>query len=151
MEPRKAMCDHNWLFTLLTRSLVKHPIVGTEPRAMPVINHVGVTNVARHRLQEKPGSIISLCIPGTRGSSIGRRGSSIGWRGSSMVAHQTVVLQSRVQIQHLPSPQLTANLLVGCHLGKALGCGLTSMRGNRGENYKNGPLVHQKHTKEKKE
>jgi hypothetical protein len=29
----------------------------------------------------------------------------------------------------------------------ALGCGLTSVRGNRGENYKNEPLVRQKHTK----
>jgi hypothetical protein len=67
-----------------------------------------------------------------------------------MVAHQTVVLQSRVQIRRLPSPQLTANLLVGCHLGMALGCGLTSVRGNRGENYENEPLVRQKHTKKKK-
>jgi hypothetical protein len=32
----------------------------------------------------------------------------------------------------------------------ALGCGLTSVRGNRGENYENEPLVHQKHTKKKK-
>jgi hypothetical protein len=32
----------------------------------------------------------------------------------------------------------------------ALGCGLTSVRGNRGENYKNEPLVHQKTNKEKK-
>jgi hypothetical protein len=42
---------------------------------------------------------------------------NLGWRGGSMVAHQTVVLQSRVQIRHLPSPQQTANLLEGCHLG----------------------------------
>ncbi len=68
-----------------------------------------------------------------------------------MVAHQTVVLQSRVRIQRLPSPQLTANLLVGCHLGMALGCGLTSVKGNRGENYENYPLVRQKHTKKIKE
>jgi hypothetical protein len=67
-----------------------------------------------------------------------------------MVAYQTVVLQSRVQIRRLPSPQLTANLLVGCHLRLALGCGLTSLRGNRGENYENEPLVRQKHTKKKK-
>jgi hypothetical protein len=33
----------------------------------------------------------------------------------------------------------------------ALGCGLTSVRGNRGENYENEPLVRQKHTKKKKE
>jgi hypothetical protein len=67
-----------------------------------------------------------------------------------MIAHQTVVLQSRVRIWRLPSPQLTANLLVGCHLGMELGCGLTSARGNRGENYANEPLVRQKHTKKKK-
>jgi hypothetical protein len=30
-----------------------------------------------------------------------------------------------------------------------LGCGLTSVRGNRGENYENAPLVRQKHTKKK--
>ncbi len=67
-----------------------------------------------------------------------------------MVAHQTVVLQSRVRIRRLPSPQLTPNLPVGCHLGMALGCRLTSVRGNRGENYENEPLVPQKHTKGKK-
>jgi hypothetical protein len=33
-----------------------------------------------------------------------------------MAARQTVVLQSWVQIQYLPSPQLTANLVVGRHL-----------------------------------
>jgi hypothetical protein len=32
----------------------------------------------------------------------------------------------------------------------ALGCGLTSVRDNRGKNYKNQPLVPQKHTKKKK-
>jgi hypothetical protein len=32
----------------------------------------------------------------------------------------------------------------------ALGCGLTSVRGNRGKNYENVPLVPQKHTKKKK-
>jgi hypothetical protein len=31
----------------LAQSLVKLPIVGAEPRARPVINHVRVTNVAR--------------------------------------------------------------------------------------------------------
>ncbi len=67
-----------------------------------------------------------------------------------MVAHQAVVLQSQVRIRPLPSPQLTANLLVGCHPGMALGCGLTSVRGNRGKNYDNEPLVPQKQTKEKK-
>ncbi len=33
--------------------------------------------------------------------------------------------------------------------GMALGCGLTTVRGNRGENYENEPLVRQKHIKEK--
>jgi hypothetical protein len=67
-----------------------------------------------------------------------------------MVAHQAVVLQSRVRIRCFPSPQLTANLLLGCHLGMALGCGLTSVRGNRGKNYDNELLVPLKHTKKKK-
>ncbi len=66
-----------------------------------------------------------------------------------MVAYQTVVLQSRFRIRRPPSPQLTANLLVGCHLEMALGCGLTSVRGNRGENYENEPLVRQKTYKER--
>ncbi len=66
-----------------------------------------------------------------------------------MVAHQTVVLQSRVLIWRLPSPQLTANLLVGYHLGWHLATGLISVRGNRGENYENEPLVRQKHIKKK--
>jgi hypothetical protein len=67
-----------------------------------------------------------------------------------MVAYQAVVLQSWVRIRRLPSPQLTANLLVGCHVGMALSCGLTSVRGNRGKNYENEPLVLQKHTKKTK-
>jgi hypothetical protein len=46
-----------------------------------------------------------------------------GRHGGSMVAWQTVVLQSRVQIQRLPSLQLTADLLVGCHLGWHLAAG----------------------------
>jgi hypothetical protein len=33
--------------------------------------------------------------------------------------------------------------------GMALGCGVTSVRGNRGENYKNELLVRQKHIKKK--
>jgi hypothetical protein len=67
-------------------------------------------------------------------------------RDSSMVACQTVVLLSWVRIWRLPSPQLTANPLVGCHLG----CGLTSVRGNRGEKLQKLTLVRQKHTKKKK-
>jgi hypothetical protein len=63
---------------------------------------------------------------------------NLGRCGGSMVANQTIVLKSRVRIWRLPSPQLTANLLVGCYLGWHLdGCGLTSVRGGRGENYKN--------------
>jgi hypothetical protein len=46
-----------------------------------------------------------------------------GRHGGSVVACLTVVLQSRVRIRHLPSPQLTANLLVGCHLGWHLAAG----------------------------
>jgi hypothetical protein len=65
MEPGKAMCNHSWLFTHCQRDPVKLSIVGTEPRARPEINHFGVTNEARQRYQEKPGSIVSLCIPGT--------------------------------------------------------------------------------------
>jgi hypothetical protein len=37
-----------------------------------------------------------------------------GMYGGSIVVCQTFILQSWVQIWHLPSPQLTANLLVGC-------------------------------------
>jgi hypothetical protein len=50
-----------------------------------------------------------------------------------MVACQTVVLQTRVRIRCLPSSQLLANLLVGCHLGLAL----ASVRGNRRKYYSN--------------
>jgi hypothetical protein len=70
---------------------------------------------------------------GKRGSSFGKAwwfnvgkahgGSMLGRRGGSMVACQTVVLQSWVRIRRLPSPQLTANLLVGCHLGWHLAAG----------------------------
>jgi hypothetical protein len=60
-----------------------------------------------------------------------------------------LVLQSQVRIRRLPSPQLTANLLMGCQLGWHL-ARLTSVRGNRGENYENEPQVHQKHIRKKK-
>jgi hypothetical protein len=40
-----------------------------------------------------------------------------------MVVHLTVVLQSRVRIRCLPSPQLIAYLLVGCYLGWHLAVG----------------------------
>ncbi len=48
---------------------------------------------------------------------------AFGRHGGSVVACLTVVLQSRVQIWCLPSPQLTANLMVGCHLGWHLAAG----------------------------
>ncbi len=50
------------------------------------------------------------------------------------------------------SPQPTADCRSpgGLPPGMALGCGLTSVRGNRGENYENEPLVRQKHIKKKK-
>jgi hypothetical protein len=45
------------------------------------------------------------------------------------------------------SPQTTADCQSpgGLPPGMALGCRLTSVRGNRGENYENEPLVRQKH------
>jgi hypothetical protein len=57
-----------------------------------------------------------------------------------------------VQGSNLVSPQPTADFQSpgGLTPGMALGCGLTSVRGNRGENYKNEPLVRQKHIKKKK-
>ncbi len=64
--------------------------------------------------------------------------------------HHTVVLQSRVQIQRLPSPQLTANLLVGCHLGWHLAAGWPLWGATEEKNYENEPLVPQKHIKKKK-
>jgi hypothetical protein len=49
---------------------------------------------------------------------------SLKWLGS-IVARQTVVLQSRARIRRLPTPQQTANLLEGCHLGLHLAAGWT--------------------------
>ncbi len=81
---------------------------------------------------------------------MGRHGSSMGRRGSSMVARQTVVLKSRVQIWRLPSPQLSANLLVGCHLGWHMSAGWPLWGATEEKITKKEPLVHQKHTKKKK-
>ncbi len=49
------------------------------------------------------------------------------------------------------SPQPTADCQSpgGLPPGMALGCRLTSVRGNRGENYENEPLVRKKHIKKK--
>jgi hypothetical protein len=53
---------------------------------------------------------------------------------------------------NLASPQPTADRQSpgGLPPGMALGCGLTSVRGNRGENYENKPLVRQETNREKK-
>jgi hypothetical protein len=56
------------------------------------------------------GGVVAQCLGGVVAQWFGRR-------GGSMVVRQTVVPQSRVQIRHLPSPQLIDYLLVGCHLG----------------------------------
>jgi hypothetical protein len=50
------------------------------------------------------------------------------------------------------SPQPTADCQSPGELPPliALGCGLTSVKGNRGENYESKPLVCQKHIKKKK-
>jgi hypothetical protein len=50
------------------------------------------------------------------------------------------------------SPQPTADCPSpgGLPPGMAFGRGLTSVRGNRGENYENEPMVRQKHAKKKK-
>ncbi len=66
-----------------------------------------------------------------------------------MVASQTVVLQSPGSNPVSPQPTVDCQSPGGLPPRMALGCGLTSVRGNRGENYENEPLVHQKHTKKK--
>ncbi len=67
-----------------------------------------------------------------------------------MVARQTVVLQSQVLIRRLPSPQLSANLLVGCHLGWHMAADWPLWGATEENITKKEPLVHQKHTKKKK-
>ncbi len=64
-------------------------------------------------------------------AQIGRHGGSVmrgmvaqNWEAWwPVVARLAVVLHSRVRIWRLPRPQLTANLLVGCHLGWHLAVG----------------------------
>jgi hypothetical protein len=73
-----------------------------------------------------------------------------GRHGGSVVAHLTVVLQSRVRIRCLPSPQLTANLLVGCHLGWHLAACWPLWGATEEKIMRNEPLVRQKHIKKKK-
>ncbi len=60
-----------------------------------------------------------------------------------MVVHQTVVPGSNPPVADCQSPD-------GLPPGMALGCGLTSVRGDRRENLKNQPLVQQKQIKKKK-
>ncbi len=55
-----------------------------------------------------------------------------------------VVLQSRIRIRRLPSPHLTANLLVGCHLGCHLAAGWPLWGATEEKNYENEPIVLQK-------
>jgi hypothetical protein len=73
-----------------------------------------------------------------------------GRRGGSMVARQTVILHSRVRIWRLPSPQVNANLLVGCHLEKHLAAGWPLWEATEKKIRKNEPLVRHKHIKKKK-
>ncbi len=54
-----------------------------------------------------------------------------------MVAHKTVVLQSRGSNPVSPQPTADCQSPGGLPPGIALGCELTSVRGNRGENYEN--------------
>jgi hypothetical protein len=49
-----------------------------------------------------------------------------------------------------PQPTIDCQSPGGLPPGMALGCGLTSVRGNRGENYENEPLVRKKQFKKKK-
>jgi hypothetical protein len=65
-EIREGMWYQSWLFTSSSQSLVQLSIVGAKPWVRLVINHVGVTNVAKQHKQEKPSSIVSLCILGMR-------------------------------------------------------------------------------------
>jgi hypothetical protein len=63
------------------------------------------------------GEVWWLNRGGVVSGSMGSCGGSMGSCGGSMVGCQTIVLQSQVRIRRLPGTQLTANLLVGCHLG----------------------------------
>ncbi len=72
------------------------------------------------------------------------------WSLLKMTAIQGVVLQSRVRIRRLPSPQLSANLLVGRHRGWHMVAGWPLWGATEEKTTKKEPLVHQKHTKKKK-
>ncbi len=87
------------------------------------------------------GGVVAQC---------GRRGGSMGeawWLNGSVPDCCPAVPGSNPA-----SPQPTADCQSPGRLppGMALGCGLTSVRGNRGENYKNEPLVRKKHIKKKR-
>ncbi len=82
--------------------------------------------------------------------NVGRRGGSIWeawWLNGSMPDCCPAVPGSNPA-----SPQPTADCQSpgGLPPGIALDCELTSVRGNRGENYENEPLVRQKNIKKKK-
>jgi hypothetical protein len=110
-----------------------------------------VTQKSRHKTSEAIYNLIIISFnwrgvvaqEAWRGGSMAWRGDSMAWRGGSMVVRQTVVLQSRVRIRRLPSPQLNAHLLVGCR-------GLTSVRDNRGKNCEKWTICSPKKYKEKK-
>jgi hypothetical protein len=55
--------------------------------------------------------------------------------GGSAVARLTVVLQAQVPIRRLPTPTADCQSCGGFPPGMALGCGLTSVGGDRGENF----------------
>ncbi len=73
----------------------------------------------------------------------------LGRRGGSIVASQTVVPHA-VSGSNPASPQPTSDCQSpgGLPPGMALGCGLTSVRGNRGENYEKGTAGSPKTNKE---
>ncbi len=63
--------------------------------------------------------------------------------GGSVGVCLFVVLQSWVRIWYLPSPQLTANLLVGCHLGWHLAADWPLWGATEEKMIRNEPLVYQ--------
>jgi hypothetical protein len=87
---------------------------------------------------------------GKCGGSIGKGGGSIreGWWLSGGMPDCCPAVPG----SNLASPKPTADRQSpgGLPPGMALGCRLTSVRGNRGENYENEPLVRQKSIKKKK-
>jgi hypothetical protein len=89
-----------------------------------------------------------FCTKGRGGGSVGRRGGSIGRSGGLIGRHGDSIREAWWLIGSAPdccpavlslypaSPQPTADCqcLGGLPPGMALGCGLTSVRGDRGKN-----------------